>query len=168
MRKFLDSIYKAGGVIGAACLVGILVIIVLQMIARWTLVTFAGSTEYAGYLMAASSFFSFAYALNHGAHVRVSILLKALGNKRYYGEIWGMLIGSLAASYLAWYAVKLVYWSVKFGDISQGRDATPLWIVQLPVAAGATILAICFWDNLISLLFRGRDNIKHDTIEQEI
>jgi TRAP-type C4-dicarboxylate transport system permease small subunit len=76
-----------------------------------------------------------------------------------------MLIASAAASYLAWFAVKAIYWSLKFKDISQGQDATPLWIVQLPVAFGAILLAICFWDNFISLLINRRDNIGGETLE---
>ena len=36
---------------------------------------FPGSTEYAGYAMAATSFFALAYTLTQGAHIRVSILL---------------------------------------------------------------------------------------------
>ena len=74
---------------------------------------------------------------------------------------------SLAASaYLAWYAVRLVYWSRKLGDVSQGQDATPLWIVQAPMAVGAVLLAICFVDNLLTLLVTRRDNIGTDFVEQ--
>jgi TRAP-type C4-dicarboxylate transport system permease small subunit len=68
-----------------------------------------------------------------------------------------------ASSYLAWYAVKLVYWSRKLNDVSQGQDATPLWIVQTPVAFGAVLLAVCFADNLITLLATRRDNIGSDS-----
>ena len=53
----------------------------------------------------------------------------------------------------------MVYWSWLLGDVSQGQDATPLWIAQMPVAVGSVILAICFLDNLVTLLLTGRDNI---------
>ena len=165
LRTFLDRLYAAAGVIAALCLIAILVVIVLQMTARWLLIPFPGSSEYAGYLMAASSFLAFAYALNSGAHIRVSLLLSALGHHRFWGEFWCMAIGTAAASYLAWYAIKAIYWSLKFGDISQGLDATPIWIVQIPVGIGAVLLAICFSDNLISLLLRGRDNIRAEKLE---
>lgn len=165
MRRVLDRLYLASGVLAALCLLAILAIIVLQMIARWASIPFPGSSEYAGYLMAASSFLAFAYALNSGAHIRVSLLLNALGRRKIWLEIWCMLIASAAASYLAWFAIKAIYWSLKFKDISQGQDATPLWIVQLPVAFGAILLAICFWDNFISLLINRRDNIGGETLE---
>ena len=94
------------------------------------LIPFPGSSEYAGYLMAASSFLAFAYALNSGAHIRVSLLLNSLGRYRFLAELWCMLIGAAASTYLAWFSVKAIYWSLKFKDVSQGQDATPIWIVQ--------------------------------------
>lgn len=160
LRRALDALYRFCGVIAALCLVLILVVITLQMASRWVGVPFAGSAEYAGYLMASSSFFAFAYALNQGAHIRVSLMLSALGGRRFWGELWCLVIGTAAASYLAWYAVKLVYWSRRLNDISQGQDATPLWLAQLPMAFGALLLAFCFADNLVSLVFSGRDNIR--------
>lgn len=162
LRRGLDGLYDACAALSALCLVGILIVIVLQMAARWSSVTFPGSTEYAGYLMAAASFLAFAHALNRGAHIRVSLLLERLGRRRFWGELWCLLIATAASSYLAWYAVKLVYWSRKLKDVSQGQDATPLWIVQMPVAFGAVLLAVAFWDNLVTLLLSGRDNIVED------
>ena len=135
-------------------------------LARWTGIAFHGSAEYAGYLMASSSFFAFAYALNRGAHIRVNLFLTTLGRHRFWGELWCMTIGLATTSYLAWYAVKAVYWSRKLNDISQGQDATPLWIPQLPMAFGAILLAVCFADNLITLLVVRRDNIRHATLDQ--
>lgn len=138
----------------------------MQMIARWSSIAFPGSSEYAGYLMAAASFLAFAYALNRGAHIRVSLLLTALGRHRFWGELWALLIGTAASSYLAWYAVKATYWSRKLHDVSQGQDATPIWIVQIPMAAGAVLLAVCFFDNLVTLIATRRDNIRADVVEE--
>ena len=162
LRRGLDTIYDASAALAALCLVGILTVFVLQMAARWSAITFPGSTEYAGYLMASASFLAFAHALNRGAHIRVSLMLERLGRFRFLGELWCLLIATAASSYLAWYAVKLVYWSRKLKDVSQGQDATPLWIVQMPMAFGAVLLAVAFWDNLVTLLFNGRDNIVED------
>ncbi len=159
IRRFLDGLYLFAGYIAAACLFGILLVIVMQMVARWSSLTFPGGTQYAGYLMASSTFLAFAYALNSGTHIRVGLLLSALGKYKFWAELWCLLIGSAASAYVAWYSVKLVYWSRKLHDVSQGQDATQLWYVQLPVAAGAIILAISFADNLVSLILTGEDNI---------
>ncbi len=166
LRRALDRIYAAAAGLAALCLVAMLGVIVTQMIARWSAFTFPGATDYAGYLMASASFLAFASALNSGAHIRVGLFLTALGRRRFWGELWCFLIGTAAASYLAWYAVRLVYWSRKLGDVSQGQDATPLWIVQIPVAFGAILLAVAFADNLIALIASGRHNIRQDAAAQ--
>ena len=90
----LDRIYLLGGILGACFMVLILLLIVAQMIARWSDIAFPGSTSFAGYGMAATSFFAFAYALNHGAHIRASIALNAMGSKRWWGELWCFGIGT--------------------------------------------------------------------------
>jgi len=167
-KTFLDRFYIAGGVLGALCLIAILFLIVVQMLARWfgwNVELIKGAPDYAGYCMAAASFLSFAYALNRGAHIRVSLLLNALGRFRYYGELWCFAIGAAASTYLAWYAIKATRWSHKLNDISQGQDATPLWIPQLAMCVGAVMLAVCFWDNLVRLLVDREHAIKAETVQ---
>jgi len=63
LRRLLDFIYFASGALAAVSLVAILLLIVVQMIARWTGEVFPGAASYAGYAMAASSFLAFANAL---------------------------------------------------------------------------------------------------------
>jgi TRAP-type C4-dicarboxylate transport system permease small subunit len=169
VRRFLDSVYDGAAVLAAFCLCAMLVVIVLQMAARWTGIAFPGSSEYAGYLMAASSFLAFAHTLNRGAHIRVTLVLNLLKGNRgglRAAELWGLMIGTAASTYLAFYSVKSVYWSLKLHDVSQGQDVTPIWLAQTPMAVGSVILAICFADNLITLFARGRDNIRVENIEQ--
>jgi len=145
LRRTLDTLYTSAGVIAAMFLLAVLALIVIQMIARWSSLTFRGAPDYAGYCMAGASFFAFAYALNRGAHIRVSIVLNALGSR-------------------AWYAIKAVLWSKQFHDISQGQDATPLWIPQMSMAIGSVLLAICFWDNLVQMLIKKRSNVVSESV----
>ncbi|ARE38341.1 TRAP dicarboxylate transporter [Rhodovulum sp. P5] len=166
LRRILDFLYLLGGVIASFFLIAILVIIVLQMLARWTGQTFPGATDYAGYCMASASFFAFAYALNHGAHIRVSLFLTALGERRRWGEFWCFGIGAVITTYFARYAIKGTYWSYKLDDISQGLDKTPIWIPQIAMSVGTVLLAICFWDHLIRLIFTGDHGIRRDLVDQ--
>ncbi|SIO53674.1 TRAP-type C4-dicarboxylate transport system, small permease component [Rhodovulum sp. ES.010] len=166
LRRVLDILYLAGGVVAALFLVAILVIIVLQMLARWTGQTFPGATDYAGYCMAAASFFAFAYALNHGAHIRVSLFLSVLGRHRRWGELWCFGIGAITATFFARYAIKGTYWSWKLGEISQGLDKTPTWIPQIAMSVGTVLLAICFWDHLVRLILTGDHGIRRDLVDQ--
>lgn len=166
VRRPLDALYACAGALSALFLFALLLIIVAQMVARAAGINFPGSTDYAGYMMAAASFLAFAYTLNKGGHVRVSLLIGRLtGTARYGAEVLCHILALVISSILAWYAVAMVYWSFVLGDVSQGQDAMPLWIVQTPLAVGSVILAICFLDNLISLLVCKQDNIVADIVE---
>ena len=165
IRAGLDRLYLAGGIIAALFLIAILSLIVIQMLARWTGEVFPGAPDYAGYCMAGASFFAFAYALNHGAHIRVSIALNAMGSKRWWGEVWCFAIGTVITTYFAYYAIKANYWSRLLNDISQGQDAQPIWIPQLAMSIGSVLLAICFFDNLMRLIFTGNHAIATTAIE---
>ena len=165
LRRALDGLYLAGGVVAALFLIAILAIIVLQMMARWFGFVFPGATDYAGYCMAGASFFAFAYALNHGAHIRVSIVLNVLGDDKRWLEIWCFAIGAITATFFARYAVKATYWSHKLNEISQGLDATPTWIPQLSMAIGSIVFAIALWDHLIRLLVTGRHGVVAETTD---
>ena len=155
LRPWLDRLYDLCGGLAALFLIVLLLIIVLQMAARWSGQQFPGSTDYAGYCMAAASFFALAHTLNRGAHIRVSLLLTRLGRWRRLGELWCFAIGTALAWYFAYYALKAVQVSYQLNDISQGQDATPLWIPQLAMAFGTTLLAVALLDRLLQIAFGG-------------
>lgn len=168
LRRVLDAVYLAGGVLGGAFLVAILVLIVAQMIARWSGMVFPGGPEYAGYAMAGSSFLALAYALNSGAHVRVSLILGALGPWRRFAEIWCYGIAAVTAIFFARYAVKANLWSYQFGDISQGQDATQIWIPQIVMSVGAILLALALVDQFVRVLLTGHAGVEEpDVTERE-
>jgi TRAP-type C4-dicarboxylate transport system permease small subunit len=153
LRSGLDGLYRLCGVVAALFLIAVLAIILLQIGARWLGLQFPGSTAYAGYAMAGASFFGLAYALNHGAHIRVSLFISRLeGRARRLVELWCLAIATGLSAYFAWYAVKSVRISLLINDISQGQDATPLWIPQLVMAVGTVVLTIAFADHLVRLL----------------
>ena len=166
MRVSLDMLYRACGAIAALFLLALLAIILLQIGARWTGQQFPGSTDYAGYCMAAASFFALAYTLNSGAHIRVSLLLSRFsGTRRRLAEIWCVTVATGLSWYFAWYAVKAVKVSRLINDISQGQDATPIWIPQLAMAIGTIVLGIAFTDNLLKLFAGSETSIEDKAIE---
>lgn len=167
IRKTLDFLYLASGVAAALCLIAILVLIVAQMVARWTGEIFPGAPDYAGYAMAAASFLAFANALNRGAHIRVSILLNAVpkGARRLL-EIWCFALGAAVAWYFTYYAYWFVYWSWKFNEVSQGQDATLLWIPQSVMVIGGGLMALALTDNLFHVILKGDHRISRDIVEQ--
>ena len=42
---------------------------------------------------------------------------------------------------------------------------TPVWLPQLPMSIGTTLLAIALWDNLYRLLINGKTSIKREAVE---
>lgn len=165
LRRALDALYTTAGVLAALCLITILVLIVLQMLARWTGAIFPGAAAYAGYAMAAASFLAFANALMRGSHIRVSILLNNVppGLHRVL-EIWCFALGAAIMWYFCWYAYRFTYWSWKFNEVSQSQDATPLWMPQSVMVVGAVILAIALTDNLIHVILTGKSRIRRELV----
>lgn len=166
LRRFLDGLYTLSGAVAALFLILILTIIVAQMLARWTGNVFPGATSYAGYCMAAASFFALAHALNHGAHIRVSLVLTRLGRYRRWGEIWATGVAAITATLFARYAIKANFWSHKLNDISQGQDKWPLWIPQLAMSIGTVLLAIALWDHVLRLIFSDHSGVAEPDITE--
>jgi len=166
LRRILDIIYGISGAIASLFLIAILLIIVAQMVARWTGGVLPGATDYAGYCMAAASFFALAYALNHGAHIRVSLMLNSLGRHRRKGEIWAYFAAAVTATVFARFAVKTNFLSEKLNDISQGQDATPIWIPQLAMSIGTVLLAVALWDHLVRIIFTEHKGVAEPDISE--
>ena len=145
--------YLGAAYLAAFALLMILVIIVYNMVARWTGHTAMGATAYAGYAMATSAFLAMAYTLNQDGHIRVRMLLNKLGHKKKWGERWCYGIGSVLALYYFYYASRGAYFSYILNDISQQDDAWPMWIPQMSMVIGTLILAIAFLDRLYQIIF---------------
>ena len=165
LRRILDGLYLASGLVGAAFLVAILVLVVAQMVARWTGLVFPGGPDYAGYAMAGASFFALAHALNRGAHIRVTLVLGALGRWRRLAEIWCYGVATVIAVFLARYAVKTNIWSYRLNDVSQGQDATPIWIPQVSMVVGSIFFAIALTAHLSNLVFTGDHRIEAEIVD---
>jgi len=159
LRNALDALYLLSGYLAAICMVGILVMTMLQIGARVTGHNFRGASDYAGYFMAGSAFLAFPYAFNEGAQIRIELFLSMMGRWRYLAERASFLTASAIAIWFAWYCWKLVYWSYLLGDVSQGMDATPTWIPQLTMGFGATLFAIAVVDRTTRLLFTGEHGL---------
>lgn len=156
IRRALDLVYDAAAVLAGLALVALLAVILAQIVLRPLGIPFPGGTDYAGYLMAAASFLALAHTLRRGAHIRVELVLQHLhGRPRRLLEIAAALVGTGLAWWFAWYAVRGVRISRMLGDVSQGQDATPLWIPQLAMAVGAVLFAVAMTDRLVTVVRRG-------------
>ena len=156
LRKFLDLSYDAAGYLAAFFMVGILVMVLASVLGRMAGFNLRGSDAYAGYAMAAASFLALAHTLRRGEHIRVNLFLERFdGRLRRPLELWSHAAGTFFCAALAWFSVRLVWQSRTFNDISQGNDATPLWIPQIAMAVGAVVLCIAMVDEFVAVI-RGR------------
>ena len=156
IRRTLDGLYLGAAYLAALFLVGTLVMVLTAIAGRWLNFHVPGTDAYAGYCMAASGFLALAHTLKRGEHIRVNLFLERSGPKaRHALELISHGMGAFFAGALAFYSVRLAWQSHAFNDISQGNDATPLWIPQVAMAVGATVLAVAMLDDFI-LHIRGK------------
>jgi TRAP-type C4-dicarboxylate transport system permease small subunit len=160
LRSALEALYRTAGVAAGLSLVATLAAVLLGIFSRLFGVYVPGTEDYAGYSMAASGFLALGYTFKHGEHIRVSLVLERLtGRRRRATEIVALAVATVAAAIFAWYSVRLCLDSHEFNDVSQGVDATPLWIPQLGMAAGAVVLLVAVLDDLVVTL-SGRDPVR--------
>jgi TRAP-type C4-dicarboxylate transport system permease small subunit len=151
----LDCFYLYCGYLAAFFLVCIFLTTMLQVASRWIGVNIRGLTDYAGYFMAASAFLAFPHTFNRGAHIRIELFMSMMGRFRIFAEWLSFFASSAIAVWLAYFAWSMVYWSRALNDVSQGLDATPIWIPQLSMAVGLSVLALCVIDHGLRFLISG-------------
>ncbi len=156
MRRALDALYDGAAALAALAMVLLLVAVLASVLGRQFHFNLPGTDAYAGYMMAAAGFLALAHTFKRGEHIRVTLLLQSLApGARHRLELWALSAASLLAGLVAYYSLRLAWQSHAFNDISTGNDATPLWLPQLGMAIGTTILAIACVDELV-LEWRGR------------
>jgi TRAP-type C4-dicarboxylate transport system permease small subunit len=149
----LMRFYAAAGVLAAVLLAVLAVLILIAIISRFVGAYVPGLNAYAGYVMGGSTFLAMAYTFREGGHIRVNILMNSLsGTARWLVQLWCFLAGSVISIFFAFYIVKMTLVSYRFEDLSEGADATPLWIPQALLATGAVVLAISVVHHLARFL----------------
>lgn len=151
MRRLLDAFYAAlmGG--AAVAMVAAFTCVMVGIVDRQVGWGLRGLDAYAGYAVAAALFLALPGTLQRGEHIRVTLLLQRLPEAgRAVLAWWSLLAGTALATGLAAYAARLVWLSYSTRDISQGSDATPLWIPQLAMALGCIGLAVAMADAALS------------------
>jgi TRAP-type C4-dicarboxylate transport system permease small subunit len=152
MRKFLDLLYNSAGALAAIFMIGCLFMVLASVAGRLIGFNLRGSDAYAGYAMAAAGFLALAHTLKRGEHIRVTLVLERLSaSARHRMELVAHAIALFFSGVFAWFSVRLAYQSFIFNDISQGNDATPLWIPQIAMALGAIVLFVALADELALL-----------------
>lgn len=154
LRRLLNLLYRTAGALAACFMVGVLLMVLLGIATRELGYYVRGTDDYAGYCMAACGFLSLAYTFKHGEHIRVTLFIERLTGKARKSLEWAALAtGTTIAGTLAFYSVRLVTNSLEFNEVSQGVDATALWIPQLGMAIGTVVLFIAIADDFLLTSF---------------
>lgn len=163
MRKLLDALYTGSAWLAALFMIGVLAMVLLSMLGRLFNFYIPGTDAYAGYAMAGAGFLALAHTLKSGEHIRVTLVIgKLTGGARRGLELWSLSVAVLLAGLLAIYAWRLAWQSHAFHDISTASDATPLWIPQILMGLGTSVLLIAFLDEWVLEWRRERS---HDSAE---
>lgn len=156
----LDRIYLYCGYLAAFCVVCIFTVTMMQIVGRAIGYNPRGLTDYVGYFMAASAFLAMAHSLNKGAHVRIELFVSMMGRFHIVAEWFAFAVTSVIAIWLSYYSWTLVTWSYKLGDMSQGLDATPIWIPQSTMALGFSLMALSVVDHASRMILTGDHGIQ--------
>lgn len=165
IRTGLEYLYRASGALAAMCLASIALVIlaqvaanVLNSLSRWLTGASLGLVvpsyaDFAGFFLATASFFALAYTLRTGGHIRVSLVIRGLGPRaRRAVEIWCACVALLLSGYFTAFMAMLVEESRRFGDMSTGMLAIPIWIPQAAMTLGLAVLTIALLDELVTVL----------------
>jgi TRAP-type C4-dicarboxylate transport system permease small subunit len=154
MRNILDYLAEGTGKLAGVFMIATLLAVLSSIFGRFIpALELAGADAYAGYCMATSAFLALATTLRRGEHIRVTLIINRLSPAAYrWLDMFCHLVALAVSTTLAWYSIRLVRQSLVFNDISTGLDATPLWIPQVGMALGTTVLALAFAVDLVDVI----------------
>lgn len=168
MRALLNGLYRASAAGAAVCLCVIAGLVLVQVFGRIldgalralnlpiAGITVPSLNEIAGFLFVAATFLALASTLRKADHIRVSMLITAVGPKmRRVLEGIVLAIGAALAAYAAYHAVLQVADSIAYNSVSFGVVRIALWIPQSALAAGLVVFAIAMADELFTVLTGG-------------
>lgn len=157
--RALDWLFHGGGILAAIFLAAVGLLTLAQILGRLLGFLVPSGAEFAGFAMAASTFFALAWTLRMGSHIRVSLFVQKLQPRyRTAVEIWCLVIAAGFVGLLAYSAALMVWDSYDFGDLSTGLLAVPLWIPQTAMALGVILLEVAIVEQLV-LVLRGREPV---------
>lgn len=152
-----QRIYKLSGILSAAFLAGIGVLILAQIAARSFGSQIPSADDFAAWSMAASVFLALPSTFLSGGHIRVTLLFGSVKPQFQKAmDVFSTLVAISLMAWCTWYVAEYVYESYTYHDVSQGIIAVPLWIPQTAMVIGMALMLIAFVERLISLL-RGND-----------
>ncbi len=159
LLRLSDRIGMASGVFAVLCLLALLLLILAEVgvglvgkLVPSMATDINVAWEYSSYLMGAVFMFGAAAGLRAGSHIRVGVLLShATGAARSALEAASTLAGFAIAAFLTWSLYGFTVRAIATDQLSSG-SLTPLWIPDVVLTLGASLLALQMATRLIRLL----------------
>jgi TRAP-type C4-dicarboxylate transport system permease small subunit len=152
MRRFLDWLYRASGLVAAILLLVLGLAVLAQIFGRLIGVVVPGVIQGAGFLMVATVFLALAYTHAEAEHIRVSLVIENVSQRwRWWIELWCLAFSACIAAYYTVYSGQLAWESWLFNYSSDGLVAIPTSIPQAVMALGLAIFCVRLVDELFQL-----------------
>jgi TRAP-type C4-dicarboxylate transport system permease small subunit len=151
--KIVDGLTTLAAVIGGALIAVMTAIVTLAVISRYVLSRPIGWSEEASiYLMIWAIFLGTAYTLKHDGHIGVDLLMNRLPPRvKPFILCFHYLAGLVFLLILFFKGIDMIDLSILLGSRSIATDF-PLYLVQLAVPVGATLLILQIMSKLAHLI----------------
>jgi TRAP-type C4-dicarboxylate transport system permease small subunit len=157
VRRMLDALYLAGGMLAGLFLVIILLLMMALSLGRPLGINVPSGDDFAAWSLVGMSFLGLAHTFKRGEMIRVGLLMERLhGGPKRVAELFCLAIGSLFIGYFFAQSIRLAYDSYRFFDMSQGVIVVPLWIPQSAMVLGLGLLLLALLDELWKVLNGGK------------
>jgi TRAP-type mannitol/chloroaromatic compound transport system permease small subunit len=166
LTRFTDRVYTATGWGCGITFLLLGIFITYQSVARKFGWPQAPATDrMSGYALALAATWAFSYALRTGSHVRIDVLLPFMPPKVRAVADW-LALASIGffTSITAWKVWVMVLTSYQIHSISNDYPLTPLWIPQMLVAIGFSLLGFTTIEMMASMMAEGFLPVLHRTI----
>ena len=153
MRNYLHRVLDAFGVVSAAFVFGVFIVMLGAALMRIAGMRTGGSDDIVSWMTAAAAFFGLAHTFRHGDFVRMGLWIETLSPvRRRFAELLALFIGGAFAGYLC-YSVSLYVWdSYRFGDVADGLIPIKKWIPQMSIVIGTFLLFVSMIDEFFTVL----------------
>ena len=154
VSRSLDRVYLGMGLFCGGLMLVLALFITYQVIARklgWAIAP--GTVNMSGYALAMSATWAFSYGLRTGSHVRIDVLLPFMPRPlRAVADMVALAALLFFTLITAWKLWVMVLKSYELGTVTNDYPLTPLWIPQLVVAIGFSILGVTCVQMMVSML----------------
>lgn len=148
LERALDRIFLGTGYLAGALFMGLAFFVTYDVLARkWGdvvgLPTTRVTDEISGYILVLAATWGFAYTLRADAHVRIDVLLPYMPRwMRASVDFLALVVMGIFACLFSWRIWILVADSWETGIKSSTYMLTPLWVPQVILGVGFSLLAL--------------------------